>query len=156
MKTIIAALLVLPNLLLGEMTFSMIKPTAVQEQKAGEIIAQLQASGLRVVALKITKMTPEQADIFYKDLKDKPFFPELSKMMTSGPVVAMVLDGDNAVAKTRELIGPTDPKEAKPTTIRARFGKSKGDNAIHASDSVVSAEREIPIFFSGEEIFLSK
>lgn len=156
MKTFLLALLAVPNLLLGEMTFSMIKPTAVYEQKTGEILAHIQASGLKVVALKMTLITPLKAATFYQEHKERPFFKDLCAMMTSGPVVAMVLEGDNAVAKTRELIGPTDPKAGAPTTIRARFAKSKSDNAIHASDSLASAEREIPLFFTPDEIFATK
>ncbi len=147
------ALVFLPCLLLAETTFSMVKPTAVKEQKAGEIIAHFQANGLKVVALKMAKMTPEMAGLFYQEHQGKPFFDGLVSYMTSGPVVALVLEGDNAVQKARELIGSTDPKQADPKSIRALFGKSKSDNAVHGSDSVQSAQREIPIFFTKDEIF---
>jgi len=139
--------------LLGEQTLAMIKPDAVKKQHVGEIIHLYEKSGLRIAALKMTKLTPEQVQLFYWMLKEKPFFPELSAFMTSGPVVVMVLEGDHAIMKNRQIMGPTDPKEAAPDTIRARFGRDKGQNAIHGSDSPLSAIEEIQFFFKPNEIY---
>ena len=152
-KAILYSLLALPACLTAELTFSMIKPTAVQEQKTGEIIAQIQQSGLKVVGLKMTLMPRAQAELFYQEHKERPFYPSVIEMITAGPVVMMVIEGDNAVLRAREIIGSIDPKEATGHTIRARFGKSRGDNAIHGSDSVASAQREIAIFFTPNEMY---
>ena len=136
-----------------EQTFSMIKPTAVKEHHIGGIIDCIEKANLSVVALKMHKLSYAQAEAFYAEHKDKPFYPELASMMSSGPVVLMVIEGDNAVLKLREAIGSTDPKKAAPGTIRALFGKSVTENAIHGSDSKASAEREIAFFFAKEELY---
>lgn len=138
--------------LFAEQTFTMIKPDAVAANHIGEILAQYENSGLHVVALKMVKMTPEEAMKFYAVHKERPFYSELVSFVSSGPVVAIVLDGDNAVKKTREIIGATDPKEAAQGTIRARFAASKQQNAIHGSDSIESAKEEISFFFNPQEI----
>lgn len=155
MRTFIFCLLtVLASVTLSaqERTFSMIKPTAVQEHHIGGIIDMIEKAHLSVVALKMQSLSKEQAEAFYAEHKGKPFYPELVKMMSSGPIVLMVIEGDNAVAHLREVVGSTDPKKATVGTIRATFGKSVGENAIHASDSKESAAREIGFFFSQEEI----
>ncbi len=134
-------------------TFSMIKPTAVKDHQIGGILEMIEKANFSVSALKMQKLSKEQAEGFYAEHKGKPFFDDLVSMMSSGPVVLMVLDGDNAVPHLREIIGSTDPKKASPETIRAKFGKSVTENAIHGSDSPESAAREISFFFSAEEIY---
>lgn len=134
-------------------TFSMIKPTAVKEQHIGEILALIEKSDLKIVAIKMVKLDEALAKTFYKEHENKPFFPELVQMMTSGPVVAFVASGDDAVLRLRKLVGDTNPKKAALGTIRALFGKSPGENAIHASDSDESAKREIALFFTPDQIF---
>ena len=135
-----------------ERTFSMIKPAAVQEHHIGGIIDMIEKAHLSIAGLKMQRLSTEQAEAFYAEHKGKPFYNDLVKMMSSGPIVLMVIEGDGAVAKLREVVGSTDPKKANVGTIRATFGKSVGDNAIHASDSPESATREISFFFSEEEI----
>lgn len=149
----LCALFVSFSLSAAEQTFSMIKPTAVKEHHIGGIIDCIEKANLSVAALKMHKLSKEQAEAFYAEHKDKPFYPELTTMMSSGPVVLMVIEGDNAVLKLREVIGSTDPKKAAPGTIRALFGKSVTENAIHGSDSQASAEREIAFFFTKEELY---
>lgn len=134
-------------------TFSMIKPGAVKEQHIGAIVDKIEQAGLKVTALKMTRLTQEQATSFYKEHEGKPFFPTLIEKMTSGPVVAMVLQGDEAVTTLRKVIGATNPEKAEPNTIRALFGKNVTENAIHASDSPESATREIQFFFTPEQIY---
>jgi nucleoside-diphosphate kinase len=142
-----------PKIETVEQTLCMIKPTAVRESHMGPIIATIEKANLRIVALKMTKLSDTDAKSFYAELKDKPFFAELVSMMTSGPIVAMVVEGQNAIARTRELVGDTDPKKAKAGTIRKLFGKNISENAIHASDSAESAINEIPFFFNAREIY---
>ncbi len=137
-------------------TFSMIKPRAVQEQHIGEILARIESSGLKVAALKMTRLSQEQAKTFYKEHEGKPFFNALIEKMTSGPVVAMVIAGSGeeaTVMRLRAIIGATNPEKAEPNTIRALFGKNVTENAIHASDSEESAKREMQFFFKPDEIF---
>ena len=136
-----------------EQTFTMIKPTAVRENHIGAIIEMIEKANLRVVALKMTKLSETDAKSFYAVHRDKPFYPDLVKMMTSGPIVAMVVQGENAVSRLRELVGETDPKKAKSGTIRKAFGKDVSENAIHASDSIENAVNEIPFFFNSREIY---
>lgn len=137
----------------AERTFSMIKPTAVHDHHVGAIIDMIEKTSLHVIGLKMQKITTEQAEAFYAEHAGKPFYPDLVKMMSSGPVVVMVIEGDNAVSNLRNVVGSTDPKKANIGTIRHTFGKSVGENAIHASDSQESAVREINFFFTKEEIF---
>lgn len=135
-----------------QQTLAIIKPDGVVNKHIGEIISRFEKNGLQVAAVKMIHMSPEQASEFYAVHKDRPFYKDLVKMMSSGPVVVMVLEGNNAVAKNRELIGATDPKQAEKGTIRADFGVSKTENTMHGSDSVENAELEIAFFFQPEEI----
>ena len=135
-----------------EQTLSIIKPDAVKKGVIGKIIDRFESNGLRIAAIKKLQLTKEIASEFYEVHKDRPFFGELVEFMTSGPVVVMVLEGENAVAKNRELMGATDPKEAKPGTIRADFAESIDANAVHGSDSLENADREIKFFFSKIEV----
>lgn len=135
-----------------EQTLSIIKPNAVAANHVGEIITRFEKAGLKVVAIKMETLDKKRAQDFYAEHKERPFFPDLIQFMTSGPVVVMVLQGDHAVAKNRELMGATDPSAAAKGTIRADFGKSKTENAVHGSDSAQSAEREISFFFKPSEI----
>lgn len=134
-------------------TLSIIKPDAVANNQIGPIIALLEKTGLKVIAIKMVQMTTEQAQAFYGEHKDRPFFKNLVSYMTSGPVVVQVLEGDNAVEVNRTVMGPTNPKDAAPGTIRAEFGQSIEQNAVHGSDSPQSARREISFFFQPNEIF---
>ena len=135
-----------------ERTLSIIKPDAVAKNVIGKIIDRFESNGLRVAAAKKIKLTKEDAAKFYEVHKDRPFFNDLCEYMSSGPVVVMVLEGENAVAKNRELMGATDPKEAKPGTIRADFAESIEANAVHGSDSLENAKKEIAFFFAEREI----
>jgi nucleoside-diphosphate kinase len=135
-----------------EKTFSIIKPNAVKKNAIGDIIAQFEASGLKIAAMKMTTLSKEKCQLFYDEHKERPFFGELVSFMTSGPVVLMCLAGENAVMKNREIMGATDPKKAAPGTIRAKHGDSMGENAAHGSDSQASAARELAIFFDKHEI----
>ena len=135
-----------------ERTLSIIKPDAVSKNVIGKIIDRFESNGLRIAAMKKVKLTKEDAAKFYEVHKERPFFNDLCEYMSSGPVVVMVLEGENAVAKNRELMGATDPKEAKPGTIRADFAESIEANAVHGSDSLDNAKKEIAFFFSQREI----
>ncbi len=135
-----------------EKTFSIIKPNAVQKNCMGEIMTRFEKRGLRIAAAKFTKLTKEKAEGFYIEHKDRPFFGSLVRFMTSGPVMLMVLEGENAVALNREIMGATDPAKANPGTIRKDFADSIEANAVHGSDSVKSAEREIAYFFDKAEV----
>jgi nucleoside-diphosphate kinase len=134
-----------------ERTFSIIKPNAVKKNVMGDIITHFEKNGLRVAAAKLAIISKEKCELFYAEHKERPFFGELVSFMTSGPVMLMCLQGDNAVAKNRELMGATDPKKAAPGTIRAKHGDSMGENAVHGSDSPASAARELAIFFDKHE-----
>ena len=138
-----------------ERTLIIIKPDAVQKKAVGKILDRFLEEGFEIKALKMFRFTEEQAKQFYIVHKDRPFYGELVEFMTSGPVVAAVLEGEDAIQRVREIIGPTDSEEARktaPNSIRALFGTDKGKNAIHASDSKESASYEIPFIFSGLEI----
>lgn len=135
-----------------ERTFSIIKPNAVKKAVLGDIVHHFEAAGLRVAGLKMGMLSKEKCELFYDEHKERPFFGELVSFMTSGPVVLMCLVGENAVLKNRELMGATDPKKANPGTIRAKHGDSLGENAVHGSDSVASAKRELAIFFDRHEL----
>ncbi len=135
-----------------ERTLSIIKPDAVAKNVIGKIIDRFESNGLRVAAIKKLKLSKEDAAKFYEVHKERPFFGELVEYMTSGPVVVMVLESENAVAKNRELMGATDPKEAAPGTIRADFAESIEANAVHGSDSLENAQKEIAFFFAQREI----
>ena len=135
-----------------ERTFSIIKPDATERNLTGAVNAVIEEAGLRIVAQKRIRMTREQAETFYAVHKERPFFGELVEFMTSGPVVVQVLEGENAVARYREVMGATNPASAAEGTIRKRFARSVGENSAHGSDSVDNAKMEIAQFFSGNEI----
>ena len=135
-----------------ERTLSMIKPDGVSRNLIGEVLSFFEKGGLRIVAMKMLRLTKEQAKEFYIVHKDKPFYDELTDYMSSGPIVALVLEGENAIARCREIMGATDPAEAAEGTIRKTFALSKGENTVHGSDSPESAAREIAFFFSELEI----
>lgn len=135
-----------------ERTFVMIKPDGVQRGLVGEVIRRLERKGLKIVAMKMMKVSEELATKHYAEHKEKPFFKSLLEYITSGPVVAMVVEGKNAVKVVRTLVGATNPVEASPGTIRGDYGMDIGRNVIHASDSLESAEREVSLFFKAEEI----
>ena len=135
-----------------ERTFSIIKPDAAVRNLTGAINAMIEQAGLRIVAQKRVHISREQAETFYAVHRERPFFPELVQFMTSGPVVVQVLEGDNAIARYRELMGATDPAKAAPGTIRKVHAKSITQNSVHGSDSPETAAKEIAQFFSGNEI----
>lgn len=135
-----------------ERTLSIIKPDAVAKNIIGTIVGRFENAGLRVVASRMEHLTKEQAQGFYAEHKGKPFYEDLVVYMTSGPVVLQVLEGENAIERNRELMGATNPKEAKPGTIRADFAESIDANAVHGSDSPKSAEREVGFFFTADQI----
>lgn len=132
-------------------TYTMVKPHAVADNQVGGIVKMIEESGFRIVAMKKTQLTAAQAGKFYEVHEGRPFYGELCEMMSAGPIVAMILEKDNAVADFRTLIGSTDPAEAADGTIRKAFAKSKGENAVHGSDSDENAEIESSFFFSGLE-----
>lgn len=131
-----------------ENTFAMIKPDAVQRNLIGKVLARYESEGLSIVKLAMKHLTLKEAEGFYAEHAGRGFFAELTNYMSSGPVVMMVLRGENAVMRVREIMGATDPKEAAPGTLRAMIGKNKGENSVHGSDSATSAAREIEYFFS--------
>jgi nucleoside-diphosphate kinase len=135
-----------------ERTLVLIKPDGVAKRVCGNIISRFERRGLTIAALKLLRVSPEQAARHYAEHQGKPFYRELIEFITSAPVVAMVLSGENAVAAVRAMMGPTNPLEAAPGTVRGDFGLSVGQNIIHGSDSIASAEREVGIFFAQEEI----
>ena len=135
-----------------ERTLSIIKPDAVGKNVIGKIISRFEENNLYLVAGKLVHLSDEMASGFYAEHEGKPFFNDLKKFMTSGPVFVQVLEGENAVQKNRDLMGSTNPKEAARGTIRADFANSIDANAVHGSDSVESAKREIEYFFNTEEI----
>lgn len=130
-----------------ERTFSIIKPDAVAKNVIGKIISRFESNGLKIVEAQLKSLTQEEAEGFYAEHKERPFFADLVKFMTSGPVVVQVLEGENAIALNRELMGATNPQEAAEGTIRRDFASSIDANAVHGSDSPASAEREIAYFF---------
>jgi nucleoside-diphosphate kinase len=135
-----------------ERTFSIIKPDAVAKNVIGEIYSRFESNGLSIVASKMVRLTTETAGGFYAEHAERPFFPDLIQFMISGPVMVQVLEGEGAVAKNRELMGATNPKEADAGTIRADFAESIDANAVHGSDSPESAAREIAYFFETSEL----
>ena len=135
-----------------ERTLSIIKPDAVADNRIGAIIARLEAAGLRVAAARLLRLSRAQAQDFYAVHKERPFFGELVAFMTSGPVLVQVLEGEDAIAKNREVMGATNPAEAAPGTIRADFASGIERNAVHGSDGPDTARVEIDFFFSAEEL----
>ena len=130
-----------------ERTLSIIKPDAVAKNVIGKIVSRFEAAGLKVVAAKLVHLSRNEAEQFYSVHKERPFFKDLVEFMISGPVLIQVLEGDNAIAKNRELMGATDPKKAAKGTIRADFADSIDANAVHGSDSAETARKEIAYFF---------
>ncbi len=135
-----------------EKTLILLKPDAVQRGLMGEIISRFEKKGLKVVGLKLVNVTKELAHTHYAEHKEKPFFKGLVEFITAGPTLSMVVEGDNAIAVVRKLVGATNPQNADPGTIRHDFGMVTGRNLIHASDSTTSAAREIALFFKKEDI----
>jgi nucleoside-diphosphate kinase len=135
-----------------EQTLSIIKPDGTQRNLVGKIVARFEENGLKVVAMRRTLLSKHEAEGFYAVHKARPFFGELVQMMTSGPVVLMVLEGENAIARNREIMGATNPAQAAPGTIRKDFAKSIGENTVHGSDSRENAATEIRYFFRTTEI----
>jgi len=137
----------------GNKTFTMIKPEAVAAGHAGKIIDMITDSGFRIVALKLTRLSREEAGTFYAVHRERPFYGELVEYMASGPIFAAILEKDNAVEDFRKLVGATDPAQAEEGTIRKQYAESKAKNAVHGSDSDENAEIEGNFFFSGRERF---
>ena len=135
-----------------ERTFSIIKPDAVAKNVIGPITAKLEAAGLHVIASKMVRLTESQAKAFYAVHKERPFYGDLVKFMTEGPVVVQVLEGDNAIAKNREVMGATNPEKAAAGTIRKEFATNIERNAVHGSDGPETAKEEIAFFFSTAEL----
>ena len=136
-----------------ERTFVLIKPNAIKKQKAGAIIQKFQAEGLGIAGLKMVHVSKALCEEFYKEHRDRPFFKELTGFISSSPVIVMALEGRDAVRRARKLMGDTDPKKAAPGTLRRQFGDSVGENAVHGSDSLSSAKRELALFFPPPELF---
>ncbi|MDX1625586.1 MAG: nucleoside-diphosphate kinase [Wenzhouxiangellaceae bacterium] len=136
-----------------ERTLSIIKPDAVAKNIIGEIYSRFERAGLRIVAARMKHLSREEAEGFYAVHKDRPFFGDLVEFMTSGPVMIQVLEGENAIARNRELMGATDPAQAAPGTIRADFASSIDANAVHGSDGPDTAAEEIGFFFGDDEIY---
>jgi len=137
---------------LKEHTFSIIKPDAMKARQAGEILSRLEKAGFEVVALRLRRLTPAEAEGFYHVHRERPFFRSLCDFMSSGPCITMVLESENAIARLREIMGATDPAKAAPGTIRKVHAKSIGENSVHGSDAVDTARQEIAQFFAGNEI----
>ena len=135
-----------------ERTFSIIKPDATARNLTGAINAMIEGAGLRIIAQRRTRISREQAESFYAVHRERPFFRELVEFMTSGPVVVQVLEGENAIARYREIMGATDPAKAAPGTIRKVHAKSLGENSVHGSDAPDTAQQEIAQFFCGNDI----
>ncbi len=135
-----------------EKTLSIIKPNSTLDNNIGNIISVFEKNDLRIAAAKLTKLSKEKAEGFYIEHKERPFFGELVNFMTSGPVLIMVLEGDNAVVKNRDIMGATNPANAAEGTIRKLFAKSVGENSVHGSDSLAAADREIAYFFDKNEV----
>jgi len=135
-----------------ERTLSILKPDAVAKNKIGAIIARIEESGLKVIAARMKHLTPGEAEGFYAVHRERPFFKDLVKFMTSGPVMVMALEGENAVQVYRDVMGATNPKNAAPGTIRADFADSIDENAAHGSDSLENAKNEIAYFFRAIEL----
>lgn len=136
-----------------ERTLSIIKPDAVSKNVIGEVITRFEKGGLRVAGAKMVRLSKAQGEQFYAVHKERPFFPALVKFISSGPVLVQVLEGEDAIAQNRQIMGATNPKDAAPGTIRADFADSIDHNAVHGSDSPETAKQEISFFFKPEEIF---
>ena len=137
-------------------TFSIIKPDAVAKNVIGKIVSRFETNGLKVVASKMKHLSRQEAEGFYAVHKDRPFFKDLVEFMISGPVVVQVLEGEDAIAKNRALMGATDPKKAEASTIRADFAESIDANAVHGSDAPETAAQEIAFFFPASEVYAGR
>ncbi len=135
-----------------ERTLSIVKPDGVARNLIGEVYRRFESQGLRIVAARMLRLSQQQAELFYEVHRERPFYPDLVRYMTSGPVVAQVLEGENAVLKNREIMGATDPRKAAPGTIRADLAQSIEQNVVHGSDAPETAMREIGFFFNTLEI----
>ena len=135
-----------------ERTFSIVKPDGVARNLIGEVYRRFESQGLRILAARMLHLSPAQAEAFYAVHKERPFYKDLVRYMTSGPVIAQVLEGESAIQKNRDIMGATDPKKAAPGTIRADLAQSIEANVVHGSDAPDTAAREIAFFFSGTEI----
>ncbi|MEJ1169107.1 MULTISPECIES: nucleoside-diphosphate kinase [Variovorax] len=136
-----------------ERTLSIIKPDAVAKNVIGKIVSRFEAAGLKIVAAKLVHLSRNEAEQFYSVHKERPFFKDLVEFMISGPVFVQVLEGENAIAKNRDLMGATDPKKAAPGTIRADFADSIDANAVHGSDAPETAANEVAFFFAGLNVY---
>jgi nucleoside-diphosphate kinase len=136
-----------------ERTVVIIKPDGIEKHIIGKIIDRFETAGLKLVAIKMVRLTQTILDVWYAHHKDKPFFPSLSAQMMSTPVVAFILEGDGAIQKVFDICGPTDPTEAAPGTIRRDFGVDKPHNVVHRSDSAEAAAKEIGLLFTPEELY---
>lgn len=135
-----------------EQTLSIIKPDAVGKNQIGKVIECLEKGGLKIVAAKMTHLSQKQAESFYAVHKERPFYKDLVSFMITGPILVMVLEGENAVAKNRDIMGATDPKKAAPGTIRANYAESIESNVVHGSDAPETAKNEIDFFFKNGDI----
>jgi nucleoside-diphosphate kinase len=135
-----------------ERTFAIIKPDAVAAGNVGNVVAMIQAGGLGILGMKMIRMTQAQAEGFYAVHRERPFYADLVKFMVSGPVVVLALEGDDAIARWRALMGPTDSTKAGPDTVRGRYGTSIQLNAVHGSDAPATAAVEVPFFFATSEL----
>ncbi len=135
-----------------ERTFSIVKPDGVEKNLIGEVYRRFEAAGLRIIAARMLHLTREQAEGFYAVHKERPFYNDLVNYMTSGPVMVQALEGENAVAKNREIMGATNPADADPGTIRADFAASIEENVVHGSDAPETAREEISFFFSEDQV----
>jgi nucleoside-diphosphate kinase len=135
-----------------ERTFGIVKPDAVEKSAVGGVIEMIEKAGLKIVGLRLVKVTDAQARAFYAVHKERPFFPSLVAFMTSGPAVVMAIEGENAIARYREVMGPTDSKKAPEGTIRNRYGTNIERNAVHGSDGPDTAKAELAFFFAGLDL----
>ena len=135
-----------------ERTFGIVKPDAVEKNAVGGVVEMIEKAGLKIVGLRLVKLSDAQARAFYAVHKERPFFPDLVKFMTSGPAVVMAIEGENAIARYREVMGPTDSKKAPAGTIRNKYGTNIERNAVHGSDGPDTARAELAFFFAGLEL----
>jgi nucleoside-diphosphate kinase len=135
-----------------ERTFGIVKPDAVEKNAVGGVIEMIEKAGLKIVGLRLVKISDAQARAFYAVHKERPFFPDLVRFMTSGPAVVMAIEGENAVARYREVMGPTDSKKAPEGTIRNKYGTNIERNAVHGSDAAETARAELAFFFAGLDL----
>lgn len=135
-----------------ERTFAIIKPDAVEAGNIGSIIAMIQSAGLRILGMRMTRMSQAQAEAFYAVHRERPFYADLVRFMSSGPVVVLALEGENAIQRWRDLMGPTDSRKAGPDTVRGRYGTDIQRNAVHGSDAAATAAVEVPFFFAAADL----